>query len=245
MKKSQLDQYLLGGREEDRYLFHLVQRSRVMVLLGALLMSIVLNPWIAHSPLLSHLTKVALIVAAVYTAADNKHHLGLGLGLGIPAVILLVSAQVSGNRDLGWVAYLLALFLYVHVIRLFLQHIFLAEIVTLDTIGMALCTYVLLGALWTLFYTPVLVLDPGSFIFNGPHPQGEEIAAVLTYFSYVTLTTLGYGDIVPVSEIARALAILEALTGTLFLAVLISRLVGTYSSSRKKKIGNSEVDSPG
>ena len=54
----------------------------------------------------------------------------------------------------------------------------------------------------------------------------------MTYFSYVTLTTLGYGDIVPISPLARSLAVLEALTGVLFLAVLISRLVGSYRSER-------------
>jgi len=80
-----------------------------------------------------------------------------------------------------------------------------------------------------LFYAPLAAYDPDAF--TRPIVQeGSDAGVTLTYFSYVTLTTLGYGDISPVSPWARMLAILEALTGTLFLAVLISRLVGTYRS---------------
>jgi len=89
---------------------------------------------------------------------------------------------------------------------------------------------VLIGSIFTIFYVPVVVFDPQAFsqpiIQNSSSP-----GSILTYFSFVTLTTLGYGDISPVSPIARSIAILEALTGTLFLAVLISRLVG--ASMRK------------
>jgi voltage-gated potassium channel Kch len=99
---------------------------------------------------------------------------------------------------------------------------------------MALCTYVMIGALWMLFYIPINALDPEAFHFSRAFIDGNASES-LTYFSYVTLTTLGYGDVYPVSPIARSFAILEALTGTLFLAVLISRLVGKYASSQSEE----------
>lgn len=207
-----------------------VPRSRTLVLLGALFAQIALNPFISDLPLLGLAVQVGLVLAAVYVTADSKHHLCQGLALGLPALVAYLMLQVTGHQVLGWAAYAFALLLYLLVIRIMLARIFRAPVVTLDVIGMALCTYVLLGSLWTLFYLPVHNLDPGAFRDLATDGGGSATAS-LTYFSYVTLTTLGYGDIVPVSEVARSLAILEALTGTLFLAVLISRLVGAYSRS--------------
>lgn len=217
---------------EDFTLVAMMRRHRVLALLVALFLNIALTPLFDRLPWLDTLIQIALVLAAIYTAADTRRHLQQGLALGLPALILLTVFYLTGKMALGWAGYLMSLLLYLHVVKLLLAQIFRARAVTLDTIGMALCTYILLGALWTLFYLPVCQLNPEAFAFNHTPDQGE-MTATLTYFSYVTLTTLGYGDISPVSQVARTLAILEALTGTLFLAVLISRLVGTYSSGRK------------
>jgi len=86
----------------------------------------------------------------------------------------------------------------------------------------AVTIYLLLGLIWTRLYQLLESVSPGSFRF----PAGEELnAAALTYFSFVTLATLGYGDITPVSLIARDLAVLEAVMGQLYLVILISWLV--------------------
>ena len=154
------------------------------------------------------------------------------MALGIPSMILVIMVYVLHDHVLDWftMAFLLALYLF--IIRLMLIQSFNAKVITLNTIGLALCTYVLIGTVWVLFYTPVLALDPNAF--SQPITNEGEAFNTLNYFSYVTLTTLGYGDISPVSNIARNLAVLEALTGTLFLAVLISRLVGSYVSRKDK-----------
>jgi len=232
MNKSHQPRILSDGIGDEISLFAIVRRSRVMVLLVSLFLQIALSPFFASFTILELLINLGLIVAVVFTVADTRPHLIVGLALGIPGFILLVVSSIIGKTEVGWCGYFLVLILYLYVIRLFMRRIFQAKKVTMDTIGMALCTYVLIGALWMLFYIPVSALDPEAFRFVSEHGPGDPSSA-LTYFSYVTLTTLGYGDIIPTSELARSLAILEALTGTLFLAVLISRLVGTYSSSRK------------
>jgi voltage-gated potassium channel Kch len=77
----------------------------------------------------------------------------------------------------------------------------------------------------------VAQLVPGSFAFStGPASSQAMTGFTAYYFSFVTLTTVGYGDITPVSNGARALAAMEAMTGTLYVAVLISRLVALYSA---------------
>jgi voltage-gated potassium channel Kch len=87
--------------------------------------------------------------------------------------------------------------------------------------------------LWILFYVPVLHFDPDAFFFANI-PEGVPQTTWLSYFSFVTLTTLGYGDVAPVAPLARGLAMTEAITGTLFLAVLISRLVAAYGLRRRQ-----------
>ncbi|HPF70727.1 MAG TPA: potassium channel family protein, partial [Candidatus Krumholzibacteria bacterium] len=161
----------------------------------------------------------------------------LGAALAVPAVVLVVAGELTGSRVLQWAGYVFLLGLYLTIIRLMLQRIVRAPAVTLDEIALALCTYVLLGMLWMLFYVPLAADDPTRHFAFATPPAADDVNFALTYFSYVTLTTLGYGDITPISPLARSLAILEALTGVLFLAVLISRLVGAYGVPRGRGDG--------
>ncbi len=90
----------------------------------------------------------------------------------------------------------------------------------------ALSVYLLLGVIWALLFALLRLFD-GSALANVTGAPGQPGATgELLYFSYVTLTTLGYGDVAPSSPLARSLAILEAVNGQLFLAVLIASLIG-------------------
>ena len=94
--------------------------------------------------------------------------------------------------------------------------------ITLHRIQGAVAAYLLLGVLWAYAYALVEALRPGAF--SGPI-SGADGPRALLYFSFVTLTTTGYGDVLPVRPAARSLANLEAVTGTLFVAILVARLV--------------------
>ncbi len=232
MPLSQKDRYLNAGNSSGFFLFRIARSSRALTLLVVLFLEIILQPLGGNFPTLSLLVQIGIIFAVVFMVADNRTHLITGLVLGIPSIIILIATKKSGYTNATWFAYLLILTLYLHVIRLMIMNIFNAKKVTLETISLAMCTYVLLGTLWTLMYIPLAVLDPNAFSFNIDNATSSQYDQ-LNYFSFVTLTTLGYGDILPLSPLARSLAILEALTGTLFLAVLISRLVGSYSSNHR------------
>lgn len=92
--------------------------------------------------------------------------------------------------------------------------------------------YLLLGILWAMAYELVGRLTPDAFVFSVPAPATHVMTRDNAfYFSFITLTTVGYGDITPVSNLARMLAILEAMTGTLFVGILIARLVSLYTSA--------------
>ncbi len=96
-------------------------------------------------------------------------------------------------------------------------------------IGAAIVVYLLLGIIWSRFYQFAGLMIPGAFHL----PDGPATLTSYVYFSFVTLATIGYGDIYPVHPIARNLAIIEAITGQMYIAVLIARLVSTNDAERK------------
>lgn len=96
--------------------------------------------------------------------------------------------------------------------------------VTIDTIIGGVCIYVILGLLWFLLYQAIYTLDPNAFSFSVQRRDIHHLA----YFSFTTLTTLGYGDIIPLSRLAMFLAGLEAVLGQMYSVIFIARLVGLY-----------------
>lgn len=114
-------------------------------------------------------------------------------------------------------------FLYiVGALALILRHIRRRNRVTVDVVFSALNAYLLIGLLFALVYTAIGHADPGLFA----PPQDPTEGSALYYFSFVTLTTIGYGDITPSADWVRSIAVLEGLVGQVFLVVLVARLVG-------------------
>lgn len=93
----------------------------------------------------------------------------------------------------------------------------------------AVAAYLLLGLAWAAAYAFVAALDPGAFASARPETARER---GFLYFSFITLTSVGYGDITPVHHAARSLAMLEALTGQLYPAILIGRIVTLYEEHK-------------
>ncbi len=111
-------------------------------------------------------------------------------------------------------------------IFIILTGIFQAKKVTADTITGGICIYLMLGLVWFELYDILLLFDPAAF--SHPMPFYRTF-----YFSFVTLTTVGYGDVVPVHRLAMMLANLEAVIGQIYLAVIVARLVSLYANEKK------------
>jgi hypothetical protein len=115
-----------------------------------------------------------------------------------------------------------------------LQQIFRAGPITADRIRGSILAYLLLGIVWCLAYQLVSILVPDAFRFpDSQTPVYGRLNHHLVYFSFITLTTVGYGDITPVYPIARTLATAEGLIGQLYPAILIARLVSLELSQRQ------------
>lgn len=116
---------------------------------------------------------------------------------------------------------------------LIVHHVFREGPITRQRIEGAVAVYLLLGVAWANVYNLIAAVWPDAFRFADPPRSRSELWPMLGYYSFVTLTTVGYGDVTPVHPIARSAAILEALTGQLFPAILIARLVAMELSARE------------
>ena len=187
----------------------------------------------AAGPFIEGLLFFALLVGMVVSISTSRVSRLIAVALGIPVGVLVVLHAFS---DWTWVAilrHLLAAAFIGYAVTVMLRFILTSSQVTFNIMFASLCIYLLLGVLWALGYSTIEQLDPAAFYSSVPSRpsfplmgigKGEPTAVL--YFSFATLTTLGYGDIVPVSPVARTLATLEAITGQLYLAVLVARLVG-------------------
>jgi hypothetical protein len=192
----------------------------VLLLANFFLLELVDDPrWGALGSTL--LSAVALVVAISDPAAGRRitrRHLLLVLAFAAlaPLVLLVNSASVIGLTYLLPVGLLVTVTLPVTISRV-LRH----RRITHETVLGALCAYVLLGLLFAFLYLAVNELRSEPFFAQpGPHVQSEYL-----YFSFVALTTLGFGDLSPSVGLPQALTVLEALLGQVFLVTLVARLV--------------------
>ncbi len=206
---------------------------RVLTLLAAQVVLILLMPleiggWIPLRTVLSSF----VIFSAINLAATSRRALIVGLALGVPAFIGRWLFNVYAVQVFLLLSNVFAICLFAFVFSLMLRAIVQGRIVTVETILLSVSSYIMLGFMWVMFYSlTVMLAPPGTSTFNfDPQLTADQAMAQLYYFSFVTLTTLGYGDILPLGPLARSLAMLEAITGPLFLAVLIAYLVGKYAS---------------
>ena len=171
-----------------------------------------------------------VLLCAVLSIAGGRGAL-LGVVLVAPAVIgewmnywqpdllIYLAARGAGLAFTGFV-----------VVQL-LRFIVYAPRVDSEVLCAAIAGYLLSGLAWSLAYALVGRLDPGSFVFTFGPKSGQSMNGFTgLYFSFITLSTVGYGDIVPVSEVARMLSMVEALFGMFYVTLLIARLVSLYSS---------------
>jgi len=183
-------------------------------------------------PLILEIAVAAVLISGAHTATKRTSVRLLAIVVGLLSVVIRASGLFSGLTTQA-VESLLSAGMLIALALLMGRTFIIQERDQARRIVGAVTIYLLLGLMWTRLYQFLESVNPGSFHF----PAGEgSNAAALTYFSFVTLATLGYGDITPVSVIARDLAVLEAIMGQLYLVILISRLV----SEGVSKPGNNQ-----
>ena len=174
-----------------------------------------------------------VLIAAVFTVADRKRTLAIALVLAIPAIAARWISHFRPDLVHPFVFLVCSLALLAFVIGHLLHFVLRAPLVTMDVLCASIAAYLMLGLMWTVAYWLVDQLTPGGAFFFTSNRNSQSIDGFTGfYFSFITLSTVGYGDITPVSRAARLLAAMEAMTGLLYVAVLIARLVSLYSTPK-------------
>jgi Ion channel len=174
-----------------------------------------------------------VLLSAVLAVADTRRTFVVAILLVIPTLAARWANHFWPDLIPPRVFLIGGLLVFVFVVARLLRFILRAPSVTAEVLCASISAYLMLGLMWTLAYWLVDRLTPGgAFSFNTNAGPRSIDGFTGFYFSFVTLSTVGYGDITPVSRIARWLAAMEAMTGLLYVAVLIARLVSLYSSPK-------------
>jgi hypothetical protein len=175
-----------------------------------------------------------VLLSAVLAVADRKRVFFIAVVLAIPAIAGRWINHFRPDLVPSPVFLTAGLVLIAFVVANLLHFVLRAPSVNVEVLCASISAYLMLGLLWTVAYWLVDQLTPGAFAFNGNAERQSIRGFNAFYFSFVTLSTVGYGDITPVSKVARMLAAMEAITGLLYVAVLIARLVALYSSPKSE-----------
>ena len=206
------------------------------ILLMALLMVLLINPFLQQYDKFQWLLSVILmlvLLAAVRTVANQARQYHIALVLAVLAVIPQFGILIDRSAWLETVRYSAMMLFLFWVCALLLRDIIVrSHTVTTELILGAINIYLMMGVAFAFMFGLIEHLQPGSFTGLGESMLVPGPVLPFVYFSFITLTTLGYGDITPLTSFGMTAAYTEAAFGQLYLAILVARLVGLYIARR-------------
>jgi len=207
-----------------------LRRLPNLLLLSALLAQVLAWPWlegIEGGRLMLVGFDWVILVLALRAARATGAEAQLGWWLLGPAVVLHAAEVVAGGSGLYVASQLAQAAFHGFVVTCLLRYVLRDDVMTLDELWALASLYVLLAFVFAYVYAMIEHLAPGAFFINPTNnPDGATGWWELLYFSFTCLTSVGFGEITPVHDVARSVVMLQQVTGVLYLAIVISRLIG-------------------
>ena len=175
------------------------------------------------------ITLIALVlISAFLIEKHNQKYISIAIGI----IAIRIINHNFGFDNIVIVLDLLTIFLFIWIALLLIKQVMLKE-AGIEMILEAIAGYLLLGIALTLIMGIILFFAPNSFSLSGVFLESGPLQfSTNSYFVFITYTTVGYGDITPISDIARAFAKLTALSGQLYISVVIAILIGKYIQTK-------------
>lgn len=173
---------------------------------------------------------IITLMVGVFSIKSSHRWFRPGIGFVIAVVLLVVLSVFLERSELYYLHLLMLIVFYSLATWMAARQVLFTGPIDSNKIVGAICIYLLMGLIWTLLYLMIAQAVPEAFIGLKQAPWLDNFANV-AYYSFVTLTTLGYGDISPVAPIARFLAYMEAITGAFYMAILVASLIGIRTST--------------
>ena len=217
---------------------HQIQKlseTRFLVLLILILFLLVLTPFLdefIETRILMDFFLTVIFVFIIFTIRLKRSQAIIASVLVLPLIITTWSEYFVDIRTVSLLTRIFGALFFAYAATNILRIIAKAETVTRETIFAAIVAYLLLALMWAFLYMILERVSPGAFSFPDKGSWGETMR--FEYLSFVTITTLGYGDITPVTDQASALVLIEAVVGQIYLVVLVAWLVGMHVSRRSK-----------
>ena len=188
-------------------------------------------------------TFIAVLLTGLRAIETQKGLLGFEVILLLIGVVLSIAGTVTNNTPLFFIGNTCRVVFMIMVALTILIDLFRSRKVSGDTLAGAVCVYLLIAVIWGYFFLLIEVIVPGSFSFTQGHARmqlwiSQEFFQFF-YFSLVTITTVGYGDMTPVTTAAQTFATIEAVIGQIYLTILVARLVGMYMLHQQSDNENS------
>ena len=214
-------------------------KSRFIYIILAIVLVMLVNPFIRQTGKIGYFFATMLItmipLASYHALTEDRKRAITILLIAAPFVILDGINMFFANRYLMVVAYSFATILYFYIVVLLVRNLLSQKIITANLIYCAISIYLLIGIMWAGLYVVLEGISPGSF-------SGISDTADLVYFSFVTLTTVGFGDVAPLSILVKRLAVFEAAMGGIYMAIIIAMIVGRYMSMQAELDSESETN---
>lgn len=213
------------------------QRDKYRLLLASLAAMVFIQPLLSELELANWLffifTSITLF-ACVFAVRGSHRHLVIALSMLLP-ILALVWLDIPTKHD--WYNLLSnasPVLLFSYIAYIIFVDLIGAKKINADMIAGGISIYFMIGLVFAFIYIAVFNIYPNSFEISDPllRQQLKYADNIFIYFSYVTMTTLGYGDITPVTTLARVLVQFQVLVAQLYLAIFIARLVSMYTASR-------------
>ena len=208
-------------------------------LLAGLLLILLALPFMSVFPSIGRYSVILIfnlsMLISVWSMLASRRIFRIGMLLVVAILVITAIKVFDDHQILEPLRFLLVLIFDILSCLIAARNVFVWHQADLNSLVGAFCVYLLLGLIWAIMYQ--LLYPFGWAAFSGSLAEGGQPQfPALTYFSFVTLTGLGYGDIVPVGVLVRTLAYLEAAIGQFYLAVMVASLVGNYSSRRTQQV---------
>jgi hypothetical protein len=220
---------------------HISEKNNLIYLAAGLVLLLFAGAVVEHfpgdaGPRIIQAATVATLLGAAWSMKGVQSRLVINIAFVLVIILVIVAGTMLDMAGFSYAHLLLLLCFFTWVTWLVAHQVLFTGAIDTNKIVGAICIYILLGLIWAMLYLFIAEVVPGSF--NGvSHAPWLDNFATAVYFSFVTITTLGYGDISPVTPLARFLVYMEAIVGVFYMAILVASLIGVRLSDRDASHG--------
>jgi len=215
---------------------HITEQNNFVYLAGGLVLLLFAGALMEYfpgdtGPRIVQGATVAALLIGTGSQKKNRSHVVASIVFIVLMLVMIVAGSLIDRAGFDYLHLLVMLSFFIWMTWLAIRQVLFTGSITSNDIVGAICIYMLMGLIWAILYLLLAQIIPGAFNGLPQAPWLENFSAAI-YFSFVTITTLGYGDISPVIPLARVLVVMEAIIGVFYMAILVASLIGVRMSDR-------------